>query len=180
MRLSLVEVATQEAALQQLVTLARKGSVHPLVRDTALQIIRGCDARDDGCELTAIFDAVKSGDKRIPALRQGLKYVADPNWADFFTAPARLLAQCAKGGGLCAEDCDGHAMLVAALAASVGFKSGLRIWGPKNGSEYVHVYAVTALPKRPPHNMVVGLDTTVKQSYPGWEPPPGRTKTAVL
>lgn len=176
MRLSVFGVATQREALEQLAELAQRSTVHPLVRETAIRITSECDARDDSCELQAIFEAVKHGNPNIPALKNGVRYVADPRWADHFTAPYRLLQQCASGA--CAGDCDDHAGLIVALAGSLGFKVGLRVWGPKPDN-YVHVYAVAGVPKRDPHE-VLGLDTTVPDSSVGWEPPDGHILTAWL
>lgn len=176
MRLSVFGVATQREALEQLAELAQRSTVHPLVRDTAIRLTSECQARDDECELQAIFEAVKHGDSRVAALKNGVRYVADPRWADHFTAPYRLLKQCATGA--CAGDCDDHAALITALAGSLGFKVGLRVWGPK-ADNYVHVYAVAGLPKRDPQH-VVGLDTTVDSSTVGWEPPDGSVLTAWL
>lgn len=139
-------------------------------------MVRGCGARDDACELEAIFEAVKHGTPYVKGLAKGLKYIADPRWADHFTAPYRVLDQCARGA--CAEDCDGHAALIAALAGSLGFKVGLRVWGETH-SNYVHVYAVAGLPKREPRD-TVGMDTTVPDSSVGWEPPNGAVLTAWL
>lgn len=176
MRLSVFGVATQQDALKQLAELTQRSTVHPLVRQIAMQITAGCQSRDDLCELQAIFDAVKHGDPRVRELRNGVRYVADPRWADFFTAPYRLLKQCAKGA--CAGDCDDHAALIAALAGSLGFVVGLRVWGPKP-NEFTHVYAVAGVPKRDPRQCV-GLDSTVDESDVGWEPPQGEVLTAWL
>lgn len=138
MRLSVFEVEDQQAALKQLAELTQRSILHPTVREAAIQMVRGCDARDDACELEAIFNAVKHGTPYVKGLAKGLKYVADPRWADHFTAPYRVLDQCARGA--CAEDCDGHAALIAALAGSLGFKVGLRVQGfepskPNHGSD---------------------------------------------
>lgn len=176
MRLSVFGVETQREALQQLAELAQRATVHPLVRETAMQITAECPARDDSCELEAIFNAVKHGDPRVRPLRKGVRYVADPRWADHFTAPHRLLKQCARGA--CAGDCDDHAALIVALAGSLGFVMGLRVWGPSH-SNYVHVYAIAGVPKRDPRE-VLGLDTTVDDSTVGWEPPSGAVLTAWL
>lgn len=119
MRLSVFGVATQREALEQLAELAQRSTVHPLVRETAIRLTADCDARDDDCELQAIFNAVKYGTVKSDDLRgfgrgfglsreenplaRGVRYVADPRWADHFTAPYRLLKQCARGA--CAGDC---------------------------------------------------------------------------
>ncbi len=82
---------------------------------------------------------------------------------------------------LVVHNCDDHTSLIAALAATLGFTVGLRAWGSgKKGEDYVHVYAVVALPKRPPFREEVGLDTTVDDSTVGWEPRGGLTLTAWL
>jgi len=176
LRLSVFNVANQRVVLEQLRELTLRSTVHPLVTTAARQITALCESRDDECELEAVYEAVKSGTDRVPELRRGLRYVADPHWADHFTAPYRLLMQCQKGA--CAGDCDDHSMLVAALLGSIGFRTGLRAWGPKKG-EYIHVYAVAKTPKKR-SSEVVGLDTTVPEAYVGWEPPHGYTLTAWL
>jgi len=148
--------------------------ISPIVRETAFQIIADCAARDDACEIKAIFDAVKHGTPNVEGLERGVRYVLDPRWTDHFTGPAALLQMCKRGA--CQEDCDGHAALLCALLGSIGFKVGLRAWGPK-GQEFEHVYAVVGYPKKGP-NQVLGLDTTVPSSRVGWEPPPGNILTA--
>lgn len=179
MRLSKYEVPSQVHALKALAGLAQAGSIDPLIRATALRITNHLENKDEAAELEAIFNAVKHGDSRVPALRNGVRYVSDNRWADHFTAPKRLLQMCKDG--MCAEDCDGHAALIAALAASIGFMVGLRAWGPRNGKDYEHVYAVAMLPKHGgPSSRVVGLDSTVDESKVGWEPPNGRVLTAWL
>lgn len=182
MRLSVFTVESQRSALVQLAQLAERSTVHPLVRETAMVLTDHCRAdringdENEECEVAAIFEAVKYGDDRLPWLKKGVRYVADPRWADSFTAPSRLLEQCQRGA--CAGDCDDHSALVAALLGSLGFLTGLRVWG-KSHKNYVHVYPVVAVSKRDPKK-VLGLDTTVHDSHVGWEPPGGVTMTAWL
>jgi hypothetical protein len=167
--------------------LVQKAAISPLVRNTAVLIIgsAGCDSRDDACELQAVFDAVKSGDPAVAPFKSGLKYVADPRFADYFESPVDTINQCLKGA--CASDCDGHAGLIAALLASLGWKVGLRAYGVLGSGGYSHVYAVAAYPKKPVGdpgavhwNRAVGLDTTVPSASVGWEPPRGEVLTAWL
>lgn len=176
MRVSVLEVADQKAALQKLAELAEKSTVDPLVRNAALAITGDCDARDDECEIHAIFNAVKNGDDRVKGLEKGLRYMSDPRWADFFSSPSRMLRQLADGynGG----DCDDSTALIMALLGSLGFVTGARAWGKKKG-EYTHVYPIVAFPKLDPNDWIA-LDTTVEESYPGWEPPGGFTLTAAI
>lgn len=182
MPFSITNVATQEAALRKIIHLVEKGSYDPDVRRVALQITEDCRGKDDLCELQAIFDAVKHGTDAVPFLRNGLKYVADPRAADFYTGARRILSECSKGA--CAGDCDDHTILVGSLLASLGYKVGARAWGPdKSRPIYTHVYCIVAVPKKGPWPRGYtghGMDTTVSQSKVGWEPPPRRTFTAWL
>jgi len=167
-RLSVFSYETQRQALEILGKLAQKDAVHPKVREAALAIVSECKSRDDECELTAIYEAVKHGTPLLEGLSRGVRYVADPREMDHFTAPNRILEQCTRG--ICSEDCDGHGGLIAALVTSIGFRAGLRAWGPASKDGYTHVYAVVGVPKRRP-SRVVALDTTVDEAYVGWEPP---------
>ncbi len=177
MRLDVFEVASQKRALEELGKLVEKSTVDPIVRNAALAITHDCDSRDDECEINAIFNAVKHGTDEVAGLAKGLKYMSDPQWADFFTSPSRLLQEAARNG-YCSEDCDGFSALICALLGSLGFVVGLRAWGKKKG-EFTHVYAVVGLPKINPKEWVA-LDATVEESTPGWEPPKGYVLTAVL
>lgn len=187
----LLDAETQENALRLLHELAQRAALNPSVREAALRITQnaGCASRDDACEVEAIFWAVKEGDPSVPGLKNGLRYVADPRFADYFTSPVDTLAMCQRGA--CAGDCDDHAALIAALLASIGWKTGLRAYGVPGSPGYSHVYAVVAFPKKPKHlagqsgpklawDRVYGLDTTVPSANPGWEPPKGNVLTAWL
>ncbi len=174
MRLSQLNVADQRTVLRKLAELTAKSIVHPRVRAAAMAITSDCDARDDECELRAIFNAVKHGDSRVAGLGDGFRYVADPMITDYFTAPYRSLEMCGRGS--CGGDCDDHAALIAAMCGAIGFKVGLRAWG-RYGKDYEHVYAVAATPKRSPKK-VIAMDSTVAESDLGWEPPSGRVLTA--
>lgn len=173
-----VDAKTQEGALKILAELAQRATVHPLTRQTALKITADCANRADTCELEAIFRALHSGNPDVEPFANGFKYMADPRFADYFASPVDNIQACLKGA--CGGDCDDHAAMMVALAGSIGWKGGLRAWGPKNGEGYSHVYAVVAYPKRPPFKKVVALDSTVPESFAGWEPPKGNVLTAWL
>lgn len=177
MRVSVYSVADQKKALQALAELVEQSTIDPLVRNAAIALTSDCDSRDDECEIHAIFNAVKTGDDRVKGLEKGLKYMSDPRWADFFSSPARTLRQ--LGAGLSAGDCDDHAALICGLLGALGFVTALRAWGRKGNDEYDHVYAMVGFPKINPTELL-GLDTTVEESEPGWEPPGGFVLTAVL
>lgn len=176
MQVSVYTVADQKKALEELAQLTEKSTVDPLVRNAAVAITSDCGARDDECEVRAIFDAVKTGTDRVKGLEHGLKYMSDPQWADFFTSPSRQLRQLAAG--INSGDCDDHASLICALLGSLGFTTGLRAWGKSKG-EFTHVYAVVGMPKLD-YSELWGLDTTVEDSEPGWEPPGGNVLTALM
>lgn len=173
-----LEPKTQEDCLKVLANLTNRATINPLIRSTALRIVQACGSREDACELTAIYNAVKRGDPAVTPLKTGFKYVADPRYADYFVSPVDTLKNCLKG--VCGSDCDDHATLVAALAGSLGWKMGLRAWGPKGDGGYSHVYAIALYPKRPPWKQVVALDTTVPEFDAGDEPPRGEVLTAYL
>lgn len=165
---SIINAKDQAESLKLLASLSIEASTSPLVRNVAVKIVRDCASRDDMCELQSIFNAVKHGDDGIEALKRGLKYVADPTFADYFESPVDVLENCARGA--CGSDCDGHAALIAALCASIGWKAGLRAWG-RDSDGYSHVFAVVLFPKRPPHQRAIAMDTTVPSFKLGSEPP---------
>jgi hypothetical protein len=169
------EVRNQREALTELAKLVERGSVDPRVRAAAIILSKECKARDESCEIEAVFTAVKRGDPRIRGLGQGVKYVNDNPVADGFVGPGRLLQNCAEGA--CAEDCDGHAALICSLLLNLGFVVALRAYGKSGSKGYEHVYAMVRSKKT---GKFLGLDTTVPKSYVGWEPPKGNVLTAVI
>lgn len=178
MRVSVIEADDQRSALRVLAELTQRAVLHPSIITAARQITNALPAREDYAELEAIYDAVKSGTPAIKGLENGLRYVSDPRMADAFMGPARILKNCRAGA--CGGDCDEAAALLVALTSALGFRSGLRAWGPKGcNGEYVHVYAVVGYPKHEPSE-VVALDTTVPEATVGWEPSDGEVLTAWL
>lgn len=194
MRFQTKEIRSQDEALRELVRLVKDGQEDPYVVTTARKIVAGCPSRDDLCELDAIFRAVKEGDPDVEPLKNGVAYRSDPRSIDFFSGASRILKMCEAGA--CGMDCDEHSILNASLAGALGFKTGLRAYGPDpDKNEFTHIYAVALVPKRKSgvylsgfgsnvkvkvKGDVVAMDTTVPQSYLGWEPPPGRTRTAFV
>lgn len=179
-------VGNQSEALRALADLARRSVAHPLIKQTAHLITRMCTPRDEGCELEAIFNAVRhaswgGGDPDVPGLAYGVRYVHDPILFDSFTAPYRIIEegiQANVGGGAPGGDCDDMSGLIASLAGVLGFTTALRAWGPK-GQDFQHVYAIAGLPKNGPRQWFA-LDATVERAYVGWEPPPGNVLNAYV
>lgn len=196
MKNHLVDFTTQKQTLRELSRLTKASLIHPRVHTAAIIIADSCKARKDLCELRAIYDAVRDGTPDVPGLEKGIKYMADPSTHDYWVAPHRLLQQCEEGA--CAEDCESQAMMVAALAASIGFAVGLRAWGSPKRDGYQHLFGLAKYPKVPPEeirNGDVALQEAFDQDdYPGWRtivldvsterpsfdwsPPIGRTLTA--
>lgn len=184
MAFRLEAVSSQSQALKRMAKLVTDGLSNPktgpaLIR-AARAIVSDCDARDDMCEVTAIFEAVKYGTDKIRGLENGLRYVSDPKTFDYYSSAAQTLSACVKGS--CAGDCDDATILVVTLLVALGFEAGLRAWGPKVGvREYEHVYGVVKIPKHGPFPAKYsghGVDTTVADSYVGWEPRKGEVLTS--
>jgi hypothetical protein len=179
-------VSSQAGALKRMAKLVTDGLSNPktgpaLIR-AARKIVSDCDARDDQCEVEAIFEAVKYGTDKIRGLENGLRYVSDPGTFDYYSSAAQSLSACVKGS--CAGDCDDGSILIVTLLVAIGFEAGLRAWGPKPGVKvYEHVYPVVRIPKHPigggyPENYGGhGLDWSVVDSYVGWEPRRGEVLT---
>jgi hypothetical protein len=172
-------ISSQRTALKRIAELIAKGSIDPAVRRAALAITRDVDARDDLGELEALYTAVKHGTDAVPGLRKGVRYVADPRAADFFTGAGKLLEECRHGA--CGGDCDDATILIGAMASSLGFKVGARAYArPSDGDGFTHIYAVASIPKRGPWPANYGghgLDTTVESARVGWEPKKGKVLT---
>lgn len=177
---AVLDVDSQQEALLYLAEAAAPDSMDPRVRRAAVKIVRKCKSRDDLCELKALFNAVKYGDPEVDGLEDGLKYMSDHFFVDTFTKPGDVLAECEDGN--CAGDCDDHAALVFVLGAALGFRMGLRAWGPKGSHGYQHVYAIALIPKEDETNPTeYGLDTSADagdEDEAGWQPPAGNVITA--
>ena len=173
------EIENQRQALVILADTCMKSVSTEIIWRTARQIVAQCPAKNDLCEIKAVFDAIKTGTPLVPCLRRGVRYCQENPAEDQFVAPHRLLAECENGA--CTGDCDCTAGLVAALLSSLGFTVGLRAWG-RPGADLDHVYAVVKVPKGDDRRVarVLALDTTVESSYVGWEPATGYTVTAWL
>ena len=172
---------SQQQALRRMAQLVADSLHKPAVVIAARRITADCEARNDECELEAIYEAVKNGSPAVRGLERGVRYVSDPQTADFYAAPHRLLQMCRKGA--CAGDCDEAAALVAALAGAVGLGVGLWGWGPGRSGPFVHVYPIVRTPKIAPRRGMgqwVALDTTVPEASVGWEPRGGHWLDAVI
>ena len=138
--------------LLQKQVLDGKGSIKdPLMRRIGLLVTRHCPARDDMCELRAVFDFVVSN----------VRYTGDIAGRDTFQTALRTMQY---GGG----DCDDHAQLAAVLAMENGFSSAFRITS-NTGSSWDHIYCMAGIPKHKPRDWIA-LDTTLGPGRFGKEP----------
>src|SRR3990172_3632462 len=108
----LEDITSQRDALEKLAELIRKGSIDQEILRAAKAVTRDCSARDDLCELEALF--------------QPLKYSHSPPPPPAALVAAGSLRPHPGGGG--AGGGPGHAatILVGSLAASIGFMVGAR------------------------------------------------------
>jgi hypothetical protein len=127
----------------------------PRMRKIALEVTKGCPARDGECEARAIHDFVKTnvrytGD--VAPIKLGRHGPVEG--VDLFQSAYRTLEF--KGG-----DCDDHSVLNATLLALNGISPKLRVTAPRRaGSTWQHIYAMAGLPKTSPSKWKA-LDTTL-------------------
>jgi hypothetical protein len=129
----------------------------PMMRRIGLLTTRACPARDDLCELGAIFDFIT----------KNVRYTGDIAYKDTFQSALRTLQM--HGG-----DCDDHATLGAVLAMENGFFTKFRITS-NHGPTWDHIYLMAGLPKHSPKRWIA-LDTTLGRGRFGREPPRAKYK----
>lgn len=138
--------------LNDLVWKQHGGLRDPTLRRIGLMVTQHCNARDDMCELKAIFDFVQ----------RNIRYTGDITGKDTFQSALRTLQ---FGGG----DCDDHAVLTAVLAMENGFNTKFRITS-NTGATWDHIYTMAAVPKVNPRRWAA-LDTTLGPGRFNVEPP---------
>lgn len=130
-----------------------KGSLRdPMMRQIGLLTTRACPARNDLCELEAIFNFVA----------RNVRYTGDITFKDTFQSALRTLQ---FGGG----DCDDHSILNAVLAMENNYQAKWRITS-NTGRTWDHIYMMAGIPKHRPSRWIA-LDTTLGQGKFGREPP---------
>jgi len=137
--------------MNQLASLIKNGRIDPLIRDTALKVIRGLAERNELSEAKALFSFV----------RDRIRYVRDPYGEDVFEDARFTLSR--RSG-----DCDATTVLLGSLLQSVGFPYRIKVFS-KDGRRFTHVAGQVGLPKSAPQKWV-----TVDASAPrpmGWENP---------
>lgn len=127
-----------------------QGSGSPLIQQAAQMITAACAAADQECQRNAIFDWVKAN----------IKFQNEEG--ELLQTPLSTMYDFRYG------DCDDHSLLIAALLMSLGHQIQFRTVGVNGDNTLVHVYP---LAYDTASGQWVALDTTVSESYPGWEAP---------
>lgn len=102
--------------------LARDGKIAMAVRQTALRLTQHCAQKDVSCEVRQLHAFV----------RDHVRYVQDIEGVETVQTPVKTLE-------LLAGDCDDKATVLAALLASIGFKTRFVAIGFEPGV-FAHVY----------------------------------------
>ena len=119
-----------------------------VVRNQALAIVRGLPSKDFNAELFTLWRWVDTE----------IRFVRDIRGVETLQTPQRTLE---LGQG----DCDDHAILIAALAETLGFPTRFHALGFEPGI-YQHVMTEARL-----RGKWISLETTVPGAYIGWYPP---------
>jgi len=133
--------------MMQSVTFGAEGVGSPYVRQAALDAVRGLDRGMD--EISSIFEYVKNT----------IEFRGE--YAETIQTPQVTLL-------LGAGDCDDHSTLTAAMLESLGFETRFNtISTGADPDAFTHVY--TEVKDKTTRNWLP-IDTTVRTSFPGWQP----------
>lgn len=132
--------------------LAQQGAVDPMVRDTAVNVIReaGVPGGDFPGEVAALFNYV----------RDRIHYVRDPHNAELLQSPANTIR---FGYG----DCDDKTTLLCALLLAIGNRARVVMRAiATGGREFSHVFPLVEVGGR-----LLALDATYQGTPLGWQHP---------
>lgn len=135
--------------------LARAGALRREVRETAIEVVRNAGAapHDSRGELAALFAFV----------RDRVRFTGDIAGVETLQAPDYTLR-------VMAGDCDDRAVLLVAMARSIGLAARLnfRVIGanPRQPGKFSHVYVVANVKGKE-----IALDPTYSSSRLGWQHP---------
>jgi hypothetical protein len=138
----------------------------PWTRAYAAQVVRGgqtlalAGGPSETDQIGRIFWHVKNN----------ITYIQDPRGYEFIPTAKR-------GIQIGAEDCDGHVVIVCSLLSTLGFATGARVISP-DGQNW-HIYSVCMFDPMSRPSRYIALDTTQRDSVPGWEPPPAMRRNQI-
>jgi len=135
--------------------LARREAWHPIVRNTAVQIVQA----EDGY----------SGEGQALAIREWLndhvRFLRDPRGAELLHGPVLTISQVDKNG-MAYVDCDDAAVLAAALGKAVGLRARFVLVGFSSPhAPFRHIWTELAAP-RPGSRWVEQDVTRASQNLP--------------
>lgn len=155
--------------------LTEDGVKDPEMRKLALQVTRQCPARDDRCEIRAIYNAVKQRVRYTGDVAPIQHSNGDVEGVDYFQSAKRTWE---IGGG----DCDDQAVLNATLLSLNGIPARFRITAPRGSGGFVsgddgggwsHIYTLAGTPRNGPAQWMP-LDTTIPGEFFNREAPFGK------
>jgi len=158
-------VGSIDARVEEIRKLILKGSLHPAIREKALEIVsKKCG--DKWClkeksyqaEIDAIFWAI-----RDPKSKDAIRYVRDHATVDQFHGADKILK-------LHAADCDDYVVLLGSLLRSIGYPGKLRIMQAQGADSWSHIYYLCGSPPTNPTRWTA-LDASVDTATPGWQAP---------
>jgi len=159
-RVQIYENASDVKSMVRLVAKQVDASVRePWTRAYAAEVVRGsrqhvvAGGPDEADLISRIFWHVK----------HNILYVQDPRGYEYIPTAKRVVQ-------MRAGDCDCHVVLVCSLLSVLGFATGARVIST-DGTNW-HIYSLVGFDPLYAPTKYIALDTTQKESYPGWEPPP--------
>lgn len=137
-----------DITVREMENFVEQGLRSPIVRSTALRILRSVPAKNQEAEVQAIFQWVKDN----------IRFVMDPYKKEMLHHPDRILE-------LKAGDCDDIAILLSALLRSVGYPTRFKVISKKWTGEFHHVYTQAFV-----NSEWISLDATDQSYLMGYEP----------
>jgi len=131
--------AGTRTTLETMRTLAHIQSAHPVVRQTAVGIVRGVAGTSAALQARLIRDWVESR----------VLFLPDPLGTELLHEPSALIVHIYKEG-VAHVDCDDVALLAATLGRSIGLRTRYVAVGFSPQSPYQHVWAELASPSGAP------------------------------
>lgn len=125
-----------QMTLDAMRALIRESASHPAVRKHAERAVSGVHPADHVGQLRAVWGY----------LTQIVTYLPDPTTSEYLQAPWWVLTCQVDQGRRPGMDCDDLSMLAAALLASLGIETRLRIVSYDPDQEFGHVYPVAYPP----------------------------------
>ncbi len=139
-----------EKTIQKILDKIYEGTKDPVIILKAREIVRDSGAQDAFERARAIFKWIK----------RNIAYIKDPKGLELLR-PARRILESRIG------DCDEHTILAASLFRAAGLPVALKVISTfKNPNEYTHIYPLVKT-----NSLWFAADTTLKESYFGWEYP---------